>query len=149
MIRHFFYQSLPLLWGAFPTTMLLHSLKQVFWKRFVIYFISTIKIQFYYQSFTLNLLYFVLAKCSYIFSFILFWLCLVTCTFFYKRCFSNETQKLSESMLSVTNMCQKWILWIPYIFFVFIKGAQNHSWPDNQYENNDSINALILNLIML
>ena len=41
------------------------------------------------------------------------------CTFLYKRCFSNESQIFSESILSFTNMCQKRILLIPFIIHVY------------------------------
>ena len=31
---------------------------------------------------------------------------------------------------------------------MFIKGEQNHRWPDGKYKNNDTMNANILNLVI-
>ena len=64
-----FYKSLPLFWGDFPTTMLLRSLKQVFWKNSVFEVIPTITVRFYYQSSTLNLSDIIPAKLPYFFFF--------------------------------------------------------------------------------
>ena len=51
-------------------------------------------------------------------------------------------------------MCQNRIFIIPLIFYVFIRGIvfikweQNHRSPDETYINNNSINAVVLNLII-
>ena len=125
-----FYKGLPLLLGVFPTTMLLHSLKQVFWKKSVFYVISTITVQFYYQSSPLNLLYTILTKFPYLFfldyvksirelSSLTFLIMFGNCfTFLYKRCFSNEIQKFSES-ISFYKYVSKENFLIPLIFYVY------------------------------
>ena len=96
---HYFLKNSIITLRTFPTAMLLCSLKEVFQKRSLFYLISSITVQFYK-------LYF--GKIS--LPNLIFWLSLVTSTFFSTNDFLTNSESLWKHVFTnMTNMCQNQI----------------------------------------
>ena len=118
-----FYNNLLLLWGAFPNTQLLRSLKCFEQNHVLCNLCNSRKIVL--PKFQIKFVTYCTCKISLT---ILFWLHLVTVShsfinnFFEKNVFCSQTNsKLIWKFILFTNMCQIWIFIISLIFYVFIK----------------------------
>ena len=117
-----------------PTAILWLSLKQVFWKKSVFYVISTLTVQFQYQSFKLKLSYTLLDETfitcfmvTFFHSFIL-WL---FHAFLYKWIFFEKLKNSVEAYLSILIDNSIFIVW--WVFIKRIKLQSTFLNNDNAY----------------